>query len=78
MNRRVLQQLLDREGFARRAYDLDGGHPPERYVLAPSGLGWAVYYSERGQENDRQEFVTEDAACEYLLELLRTDPTTKE
>jgi hypothetical protein len=77
MNRETLQKILDREGISRRAYYLDGGHPGQHYVLARNGLGWAVYYNERDEENERREFVTEDAACEYLLGLLRRDPTTR-
>ncbi len=34
-----------------------------------------VYYSERRFETGRQDFETEDAACQHLLGLLQRDET---
>jgi hypothetical protein len=59
------------------AYDLNGGHLPERYTLCESGGTWSVYYSERGLETGKKEFATEMEACEYLLRQIMKDPTTR-
>jgi len=76
VNRQELGETLHREGINSNTYALDGGHPSEKYVIDVRPGGWAVYYSERGLESGLQEFDTEDAACRYLLEQLRNDPTT--
>lgn len=57
-------------------YALDGGHPSEQYVMDVRPGGWVVYYPEGGLESGLQEFDTEDAACDFLLDQLRNDPTT--
>jgi hypothetical protein len=75
-NRQELGDILHREGINPNTYALDGGHPSERYVLDIRPGGWAVYYSERGLESGRREFDSEDEACNYLLDKLRSDPTT--
>jgi hypothetical protein len=77
MNKQMLQQLLDEEGIRRDCYDLAGGMPPEKYVLAKEGNMWSVYYSEHGLQSNKRQFATEDEACAYLLELLRNDPLIK-
>jgi hypothetical protein len=76
VNRDQLRELLDREGVNPAAYSLEGGHPPETYVLDSRPGRWAVYYSERGLEQGFREFVTEHEACESLLDELRHDETT--
>ena len=75
-NRQQLGDILHREGINPNTYALDGGHPSERYVLDIRPGGWAVYYSERGLESERREFDSKDEACNYLLDKLRSDPTT--
>lgn len=77
MNKQMLQQLLDKEGIRRDCYDLEGGLPPEKYVLAHEGHLWSVYYSEHGLQSNKRQFPTEDEACEYLLAELRNDPLVK-
>jgi hypothetical protein len=77
MNRQELQSILRAEGIRSDAYDLEGGHLNECYVLANYDPIWSVYYSERGQEIDLRQFSSEEEACEYQLKLLRDDPTTK-
>lgn len=76
MNIEELLDALNREGINPNAYTLDGGHPPERYVLDSRAGRWAVYYSERGLEQGLREFLTESEACEALLQTLREDTTT--
>jgi len=77
MNPQELQSVLRAEGIRSDAYDLEGGHPNERYVLSVHDVGWSVYYSEKGLETGLKQFSSEEEACEYLLKLLRDDPTTK-
>ena len=76
VNRSELLTAIDRDGINPNTYSLEGGHPPERYVLAHQPGGWSVYYSERGLETGRADFGTEDEACRHLLQLLRGDQTT--
>ena len=46
-------------------------------MLSVHGVVWSVYYSERGLESGLKLFASEEEACEYLLKLLRDDPTMK-
>jgi hypothetical protein len=75
MNRQELEQILRADGIRRDAYSLDGGLPPERFCLTSEGGGWVVYYSERGIRSGLMQFGTEAAACQYLLNELRNDPS---
>jgi hypothetical protein len=77
MNRDQLRRTLREEGIRDDAYDLTGGHYSETYTLSEANGRWFVYYSERGLESNKKEFSSETAACEYLLEQLRMDPTTR-
>lgn len=76
MDRTQLKTLLDADGISPEAYTIDGGNPGETYVLAGFGHRWSVHYSERGKRVNEQFFSTESAACSYLLNVLRKDPTT--
>ena len=58
------------------AFNLDG-QGDECYVVAHRQGRWSVYNSERGLETSVRQFSTESAALEYLLELLRADPSTR-
>jgi len=53
-------------GIRSDAFALDGGHPSETFVMATLGVAWAVYYSERGLEQDRQWFSNEGEALSDL------------
>ena len=77
MNKQQLLQAIRKEGIREDAFDLDGGHLSETYTLSESYGRWFVYYSERGVESGRKEFATQSQACEYLLNLLKNDPTTR-
>ncbi|HET6383904.1 MAG TPA: hypothetical protein VFJ58_10975 [Armatimonadota bacterium] len=78
MNRQELLDALRREHIRDDAYDLTGGHLSERYTFGEVRGRWYVYYSERGQETGRREFATEAGACEYFLNMLKADPTTRD
>jgi hypothetical protein len=75
MNRQELRAVLREERIRDDAYDLKGGHLPETYSLGEANNIWFVYYSERGLESGKKEFVSETEACEYLLNKLKEDPT---
>ena len=63
-------------GIRIDAFSLDT-QGDECYVLADRDGMWDVYYGERGLETRNRHFLTESAALDYLLELLRADPLTK-
>lgn len=77
MNRAELRSAADREHIRRNAYCLEGGLPPEQYVLSIENGGWCVYYSERGLKTEPEWFETEDEACDHLFHALASDPTTR-
>jgi hypothetical protein len=77
MNRAQLREKLSNMNTRPDAYSLDGGHPSEAYVLDQRGSKWRVYYSERGQETGAREFPNEEEACEYFLDLLSRDSSTR-
>ena len=67
-----LKKRLDEIGVPDDLYSLlIGGFPNEAYCLIKNEDGWEVYYSERGQKSDVQQFENESEACEYLLEELK-------
>lgn len=53
-------------GIPRDSYSLEGGHPSEALVLDARGPTWAVYYSERGLEQDLNVFIHESDALKYF------------
>ena len=73
LNRDSLRALLKREGIRDAAYCLDGGHPNDKVVLDERPQGWAVYYSERGEETALKSFASESQACQYLFDLIIRD-----
>lgn len=67
-----LKKRLDEIGVPDDLYSLlIGGFPNEAYCLIKNEDGWEVYYSERGEKSDIQQFASESEACEYMLEELK-------
>ena len=67
-----LKKQLDAIGVPDDLYSLlIGGFPNEALCLIKNEDGWEVYYSERGQKSDVQQFENESEACEYLFEELK-------
>jgi hypothetical protein len=77
MNKDELKRILLDEHVRTDAYDLDGGRGSEQYTLRESSGQWSVFYSERGLQTGLRQFYTENDACEYMLELLRNDASTR-
>ena len=77
MNRQELERMLRAEAIREDAYSLDGGLPPERLCLSVEDCEWVVYYSERGLRTRLTRFTSESAACQYLLNELRDDPSAR-
>jgi hypothetical protein len=48
---------------------------PEQYCIEQAGEVWRVYYFERGKKTNIVEFSDVEGACDYLLKLLKADPT---
>ncbi len=70
MTRLQFHVIMDLLKIPPYAYCLDGGHPAERYCIAPSGDGWKYYYSERGHEQELMQFKTESEALDHLCTVL--------
>ncbi|GHB76213.1 hypothetical protein GCM10008107_27100 [Psychrosphaera saromensis] len=79
MNRVELKIVLDAEQIKENTYSLVAKDfdPNEVTCLRKKGESWVVYYSERGLQTGKELFKTESEACIHLLELLRSDPTTR-
>jgi hypothetical protein len=77
MNKSELAQTLKQEGFRPDAYDIEGAGQDERYCLRELHSVWSVYYSERGLQSGKKDFGSESEACDYFLQLLRKDATTR-
>ena len=72
-----LRNVLLAEGFKEHYYDLDGRGKDEALTMCCENGRWCVYYSERGQQNDKVCYDSEDEACRRILESLRRDPSAK-
>ncbi len=71
MNRESLKILLEENKVPSDQYSLKGGLPNESYCLEKLEDGtWSTYYSERGGKSGIKVFLSEDDACESLLQLL--------
>jgi hypothetical protein len=77
MNASGLRQRLASERINPDAYSLDDATANEAYCLVRSTQGWIVYYFERGYRRGERRFEFADAACQYLLNLILRDPTTR-
>jgi hypothetical protein len=77
MTRHDLRSILEALGIRPDAYDLDGRVCDECLCLERGIDGWVVFYAERGLRSNERHFDSEDAACRYLVDRLRRDPTTR-
>lgn len=72
MNKRDLRDLLVKEGIAEDSFSLDGGLPNEAYCLEKVLFFWTTYYSERGEKNGLRWHLTEESACEFLYQEIKS------
>jgi hypothetical protein len=77
MNKDVLQTILTAEGFNPRAYSLNVEQKDEALCLRVEDGRWCIYYSERGLQTGKKYFEDENSACEFFLNEMRFDPTTR-
>ena len=77
MNVVELGKLLVAESFRSDAYSLCNDLRDNTLCLENNLSFWSVYYFERGSKFYYKEFREEKDACEYLLQLIRSDPSTK-
>jgi hypothetical protein len=74
VTRDELQRILREDDIREDAYSLHGGKPEECLCMDSVGDEWLVYYVERGKATNVRRFASEDAACIYMLEVLRSSP----
>ncbi len=77
MDKDNLKTTLIAEKFNPRSYSLEDEDKDEALCLRLESGSWCVYYSERGLQTGKQCFADEQSACEYFLDEMRSDPTTK-
>jgi hypothetical protein len=71
---RLLSYLSERNADTRAIYT-GTGNPEGRYAILCLQDQWNVYYTERQDKLQHQQFADEEAACTYLLGLLIRDHT---
>jgi hypothetical protein len=77
MDKNCLRMTLIEEKFNPKSYSLENEEKDEALCLRLEDEGWCIYYSERGLQTGKQCFSDEKSACEYFLNEMRSDPTTK-
>lgn len=77
MNKDDLHRKLTEERFNPRSYSLDEEQKDEALCLRLDNGQWCVYYSEKGLQTGKEYFKDENFACEFFLDEMRSDPTTK-
>lgn len=70
MTKNELKTKLINDQIPKEAYSLEGGNPNEAYCLNYINGKWETYYSERGRKSEKEEFTTEDEACDYFYKWL--------
>lgn len=66
MTKNELEMQLIKDKVPEEVYSLNGGKPNEVYCLNYCNGKWETYYSERGIKSEKEEFMTEDEACNYF------------
>lgn len=67
-----LKRKLKEANIPPYLYNLEGdGRTDERFCLHyESGIGWEVYYAERGIKTTALRFETEEEACTFIYNKL--------
>ena len=77
MDKELLHATLVAENFNPHTYSLGEENKDEALCLRFEEGKWCVFYSERGLQTGKKYLADESSACEYFLNEMRTDPTTK-
>jgi hypothetical protein len=76
-----LRKAISAHGVLPRAVSIEGvDEKEEQYRLEKDGkysIIYSTYYYERGEKISLREFATEDEACDYFLQWVLSDPTTR-
>jgi hypothetical protein len=73
-----LRDALAELGIRPGAVSIDGLDATDnQYRLEKKDGFWTVYYFERGGIAGARKFLHEEDASSYLLDLLKSDPTTR-
>lgn len=67
MTRAELKIELDKINIPENYYSLYDELMPDRIVVYHNYSQWEVFYYERGSRNNEKIFLSEDAACKYVL-----------
>jgi len=76
----ALVKRLDKEGFRKDIYSLDGSLPSlmEGYIMKFENERWLLMYYERGNYRLISEYANEADACEGMYRVMSADPTTRQ
>lgn len=77
MNTAELKYILIGRSINPYLYSLDGTLPDEGYCIFENNGLWEVCYAERGKKYILKTLTTEHDACEFMLEEIISDPTTR-
>jgi hypothetical protein len=70
MNREELRKALVKAGIKEGMYSLDGpSRESESISLVEEAGNWLVLYKERGEFTQLGSYLSEEAACSYILKL---------
>ena len=71
------KDVLNKNNIREDVYVINGDLSDESLCLLSSGEKWNVFYYEKGEQINKQIFESESDACEYFLNILLDDPTTR-
>ncbi len=67
-----LKLLFEKNHVPAHYYSFDSRVGSDTYVLEHRSDDWLLYYTERGNRFEEQQFVTEDEACRAMLAKVQT------
>jgi hypothetical protein len=79
MNINELKEALALENVRPDVVHFGGDLPvrSDQWAITNDREIWQVYYFERGEKYGERWFADEAAACDYLWDQIRRDPTTR-
>jgi hypothetical protein len=73
LTRSSAAELLDARGINPIWYSLTGAQVYDGFVMRQTPEGWAVFYTERGDDRMHTVHTTEAEACRDLVERILND-----